>query len=48
LLKNIIGRKGLPEEEMKEYRRQIAEKYNWQKIADQTVNVYEKVLRMRY
>jgi glycosyltransferase involved in cell wall biosynthesis len=27
----LLLEKGLPEEEMKEYRRQIAEKYNWQK-----------------
>jgi starch synthase len=39
--------KGLPEEEMKEYQRQIVEKYNWREIADQTVNVYEKALRKR-
>ena len=41
----LLLEKGLPEEEMKEYRQQIAEKYNWQIIAEQTVNVYEKVQR---
>jgi glycosyltransferase involved in cell wall biosynthesis len=43
----LLLEKGLPEEEMKVYRRQIAEKYNWGKIAEQTVNVYEKVLSKR-
>jgi len=43
----LLFEKGLPEDEMKEYRRQIAEKYDWREIADQTVNVYEKVLRKR-
>ena len=43
----LLFEKGLPEEEMKEYRLQIAEKYNWQKIAEQTVVVYEKALRKR-
>jgi len=43
----LLLEKGLPEEEMKEYRRQIAEKYNWRKIAEQTINVYEKVLQKR-
>ena len=37
----LLLEKGLPDEEMKEYRRQIVDKYNWSKIAEQTVNIYE-------
>ena len=43
----LLLEKGLQEEEMKEYQRQIVDKYNWRKIAEQTVNIYEKVLQKR-
>lgn len=35
---------GLPEKELYDYRLQIAEKYNWLKIAEQTICVYKKTL----
>ena len=37
--------KGLLKSERHEYRQQIAEKYNWLKIAEQTIAVYQKVLK---
>jgi len=40
----VLLEKGLPEEERKEIRKQIEEKYNWDRIAEQTIGVYEKVL----
>jgi len=40
----VLLEKGLSEEERKEIRRQIEEKYNWDRIAEQTIGVYEKVL----
>ena len=36
--------KGLAEKEQQKIRKQIAEKYNWDRIAEQTIKVYEKVL----
>jgi glycosyltransferase involved in cell wall biosynthesis len=40
-------KKGLPEIEKRDMRLQIAEKYNWLKIAEQTVEVYRKALKKR-
>ena len=40
----VFLEKGLSEEERKEIRRQIEEKYNWDRIAEQTIEVYEKVI----
>lgn len=40
----ILFEKGLPENERHDYRVQIAEKYNWSKIAQQTIAVYRKAL----
>jgi glycosyltransferase involved in cell wall biosynthesis len=42
-LGSLLEKEITPAEQM-EYRRQIEEKYNWGKIAEQTVRVYEKVL----
>ncbi|MFH1934261.1 MAG: glycosyltransferase family 4 protein [Pseudomonadota bacterium] len=39
-----LVKKGLSGNERKEMRNLIAEKYNWEKIAGQTIQVYEKVL----
>ena len=39
-----LAEKGLTENEQQEIRRQIAEKYNWDRIADQTITVYEKAM----
>ena len=36
--------KGLPDSERADYKAQLTEKYNWLKIAEQTVEVYEKVV----
>jgi len=41
----VLLDKGLPEEEKDDYRIQIAEKYNWLKIAEQTIMVYQKCMR---
>ena len=41
---DVLLEKKLSEEEQREIRRQIEEKYNWNKIAEQTVKVYEKAL----
>ena len=43
----VLLEKGLSEEERQEIRRQIEEKYNWDRIAEQTIGVYEKVLKFR-
>ena len=40
----ILLKKKLSEEERQELRSQIAEKYNWDKIAEQTIEVYKKIL----
>ena len=40
----ILVKKGLSDNERREMRNLIAEKYNWEKIAGQTIEVYEKVL----
>jgi len=36
--------KELPDEEKQKMRRQIEEKYNWDKIAEQTIEVYQRVV----
>ena len=36
--------KGLAEKEQQKIRKQVGEKYNWDRIAEQTIKVYEKVL----
>jgi len=41
----ILLEKELSEEEREEIRRQIEEKYNWLKIAEQTIEVYRKARR---
>lgn len=38
-------RRELANDEKQAMRRQIAEKYNWDKIAEQTIKVYEKAVR---
>jgi len=43
----VLLEKGLSEEERKEIRKQIEEKYNWDRIAEQTIEVYQKVLKFR-
>ena len=40
----VLLEQGLSERERKEIRRQIEEKYNWDRIAEQTIGVYRKVL----
>lgn len=35
---------GFPEKEREELRNQVGEKYNWDRIAEQTIEVYKKVL----
>ena len=40
----VLLRKELSHEEQQEMRNQIKEKYNWDKIADQTIEVYRKAL----
>jgi len=40
----ILLEKELSEEEQQEIRNQIEEKYNWDKIAKQTIEVYRKAL----
>ena len=41
----LLLEKGLSEKERQDYELQIAEKYNWLKIAEQTVAVYKKALQ---
>jgi glycosyltransferase involved in cell wall biosynthesis len=36
--------RGLSATEQHDYKQQLSEKYNWRKIADQTISVYEKIL----
>jgi len=43
----ILLEKGLSEVEREKIRSQIKEKYNWDKIAEQTIGVYRKVLGRR-
>ncbi len=43
----VLLKKGLSESDEQDYRLQIVEKYNWLKIAEQTVKVYEKALKGR-
>ena len=38
----VLLEKGLSEEEQQEIRKQIEEKYNWDRIAEQTIEVYRK------
>lgn len=38
-------KKGLTESERNDVRLLVAEKYNWPKIAEQTVQVYRKAVR---
>ena len=40
----VLLEKGLSEEEQQEIRKQIEEKYNWDKIAEQTIEVYRKLI----
>ena len=40
----VLMEKELSEDERQEIRRQIEEKYNWDRIAEQTIEVYRKVL----
>jgi glycosyltransferase involved in cell wall biosynthesis len=40
----VLLKKDLTETERQEIRKQIEEKYNWDKIAAQTIKVYEKAL----
>ena len=42
-MEKLLNR-GLTEDEKRYMRRLIAEKYNWQKIAEQTIEVYKKSL----
>jgi len=42
-IEQLIGN-GLTEQEQLEYQLQISEKYNWPKIAQKTIEVYQKVL----
>ena len=43
----VLLEKKLSEKEQQEIRKQIEEKYNWNKIAEQTIEVYRKVLARR-
>lgn len=43
----VLVEEGLSEEERKEILNQIEEKYNWDRIAEQTIEVYMKVLTQR-
>jgi starch synthase len=43
----VLVEKELTEKERREIRCQIEEKYNWDKIAEQTIRVYEEVLNRR-
>lgn len=43
----VLLDRGLSEEERTEIRRQIEQKYNWDRIAEQTIGVYEKVLKLK-
>jgi starch synthase len=40
----LLMRKGLPESEMRAIRSRIEEKFNWDRIADQTIAVYRRAL----
>lgn len=40
----VLLRKELSREEQQKIRNQIKEKYNWDKIADQTIKVYRKAI----
>ena len=40
----VLLKKDLTEIERQEIRKQIEEKYNWNKIAEQTIEVYRKAL----
>ncbi len=43
----VLLEKELSEEERQEIRKQIEEKYNWDRIAEQTIAVYKKVVAKR-
>ena len=43
----VLLEKGLSEKEQQEIRTQIEEKYNWDRIAQQTIQVYRKALVQR-
>ena len=43
----VLLEKKLSEEEQQEMRDQIEEKYNWDRIAQQTIEVYRKALAQR-
>jgi glycosyltransferase involved in cell wall biosynthesis len=43
----VLLEKGLPEKEQQEMSDQIEKKYNWDKIAEQTILVYTKALEQR-
>ena len=40
----VLLKKDLTETERQEIRKQIEEKYNWDKIAEQTIEVYRKLI----
>ena len=40
----VLLEKGLSEKERQKIRKQIEEKYNWDKIAQQTIQVYRKLI----
>ncbi len=45
LTRNLcLGEKGFSEEELQKIRNPIEEKYNWDRIAEQTIEVYEKII----
>jgi len=44
----MLLNKDLTEIEKRDLRLQIAEKYNWLKIAEQTIEVYRKARRARH
>jgi glycosyltransferase involved in cell wall biosynthesis len=43
----LLLEKGLSDTEKQEIRKLIAEKYNWNKIAEQTIGVYEKLMEVK-
>ena len=43
----VLLERGLSKEERKEMRYQITEKYNWDRIAEQTIEVYRKAMAQR-
>ena len=43
----VLLKKDLTETERQEIRKQIEEKYNWDKIAEQTIKVYRKAFAQR-